>query len=113
MSAGALNSPHILIMSGVGPKDTLQKYNIPLVADLPVGQNLMNHIGLNLYFVMEKHSNDRVLNWATTMDYFLNKQGIMTSTGITQVSFLNNIANNFMNSKAKKMTKSVSKLELN
>ena len=41
LSAGAFQSPQLLMVSGVGPKAILQSYNIPLVQDLPgVGQNL-------------------------------------------------------------------------
>lgn len=86
LSAGALNTPHILLISGIGPKETLENYGIPVIVDLPVGKNLQNHLGVNFYFILEKMENDRVLNWATVMDYFLEKDGIMTSTGITQAS---------------------------
>ncbi|MCJ1439475.1 hypothetical protein MMC27_008869 [Xylographa pallens] len=44
ISAGAYNTPQILMLSGIGPADELQKHNIPLVVDAPhVGTNLFNH----------------------------------------------------------------------
>ncbi|GAB6032143.1 hypothetical protein CHUAL_010798 [Chamberlinius hualienensis] len=46
LSAGAINSPALLMLSGVGPADHLNQLNIPIVADLQgVGQNLHNHLG--------------------------------------------------------------------
>uniref|UniRef100_A0A0B7JVM3 Glucose-methanol-choline oxidoreductase N-terminal domain-containing protein n=1 Tax=Bionectria ochroleuca TaxID=29856 RepID=A0A0B7JVM3_BIOOC len=45
ISGGAFQSPQILMVSGVGPKDQLEKFNINVVADLPgVGQNLWDHV---------------------------------------------------------------------
>ncbi len=45
VSAGAFQSPQILMVSGVGPAATIQKHGIPLVADRPgVGQNMQDHI---------------------------------------------------------------------
>ncbi|XP_025103510.1 uncharacterized protein LOC112569801 [Pomacea canaliculata] len=44
LSAGAVGSPQILQLSGVGPKDLLEKLKIPVVADLPVGDNLHDHV---------------------------------------------------------------------
>ena len=42
---GAINSPQLLLLSGIGPADQLAEFDIPLVMDLPgVGQNLMDHI---------------------------------------------------------------------
>lgn len=41
LSAGVFQSPQLLMVSGIGPKATLSKYGIPVIADLPgVGQNL-------------------------------------------------------------------------
>ncbi|KAL1886268.1 hypothetical protein Plec18167_000197 [Paecilomyces lecythidis] len=45
LSAGAFQSPQVLLLSGVGPKETLDQFDIPVVADLPgVGQNMWDHI---------------------------------------------------------------------
>ena len=42
---GAINSPQLLMLSGIGPAGHLREMGIPLVQDLPgVGQNLMDHI---------------------------------------------------------------------
>ena len=45
ISAGAFQSPQLLMVSGIGPKAVLQQYNISVVKDLPgVGQNMWDHI---------------------------------------------------------------------
>ncbi|KUJ18909.1 choline dehydrogenase-like protein [Mollisia scopiformis] len=45
LAAGAVHSPQILILSGVGPKKTLDQFNISLVHDLPgVGTNFQDHL---------------------------------------------------------------------
>ena len=44
LSSGGLRSPHLLLLSGVGPADHLRSFGISVVHDLPgVGQNLRNH----------------------------------------------------------------------
>ena len=44
LSAGALKSPHILMLSGIGPKDQLDEYGIDVLQNTPgVGANLRNH----------------------------------------------------------------------
>jgi len=45
LSAGPINSPQLLMLSGVGPKDHLKHHHIPLIQDLPVGTNLLDHYG--------------------------------------------------------------------
>ncbi|OHW94724.1 glucose-methanol-choline oxidoreductase [Colletotrichum incanum] len=45
LTAGAFQSPQLLQVSGVGPKDLLSKYGIPVVADVPaVGQGMRDHM---------------------------------------------------------------------
>jgi choline dehydrogenase len=47
LSAGAIGSPKILMLSGIGPADALGNFGIPVVAESPrVGQNLMEHPGV-------------------------------------------------------------------
>ncbi|KAK4197981.1 putative GMC oxidoreductase [Triangularia verruculosa] len=44
LAGGTYNSPQILKLSGVGPKEELESFNIPVVVDLPgVGTNLQDH----------------------------------------------------------------------
>ncbi|QLG49336.1 GMC family oxidoreductase [Natrinema halophilum] len=45
LSAGAINSPQLLLLSGVGPADHLETHDIDVVEDLPgVGRNLQDHL---------------------------------------------------------------------
>lgn len=44
IAGGAFNSPQILMVSGIGPAEHLQEFDIPVVVDLPgVGRNLMDN----------------------------------------------------------------------
>ncbi|KAL4702732.1 hypothetical protein ACJJTC_001477, partial [Scirpophaga incertulas] len=43
VSAGAINSPKLLMLSGIGPKEQLDSFGIEVKADLPVGENLQDH----------------------------------------------------------------------
>lgn len=44
LSGGAINTPQLLMLSGIGPRDELEMNGIPVLADLPVGLNLQDHI---------------------------------------------------------------------
>ena len=51
LSAGAIRSPQMLMLSGIGPKDELEQFGIPLVQELPgVGQSLWNHLSAHATF---------------------------------------------------------------
>uniref|UniRef100_A0A131YSQ1 Choline dehydrogenase n=1 Tax=Rhipicephalus appendiculatus TaxID=34631 RepID=A0A131YSQ1_RHIAP len=50
LSAGTVGSAQLLLLSGVGPREDLEKLQIPVVADLPVGRNLQDHVALMLGF---------------------------------------------------------------
>ena len=49
MSAGAIGSPHLLMLSGVGPKNHLTELGIEVNADLPVGHNLQDHLMIFMF----------------------------------------------------------------
>lgn len=55
LSAGSLQSPQILQLSGIGPASLLQRHGIGVVHDLPgVGQNLQDHLQLRLMYKVSK-----------------------------------------------------------
>ena len=55
LSAGAIKSPHLLMLSGIGPGDQLQQFGIPTVREIPgVGQNLWNHLSAQVTFKVKE-----------------------------------------------------------
>lgn len=44
LSAGSVNSPPLLMLSGIGPRNVLKKHKIPIKSDLAVGHNLYDHL---------------------------------------------------------------------
>ena len=55
LAAGALQSPHILLLSGVGPADEVKRHEIAVACDAPeVGRNLQDHLDISLIWEMSK-----------------------------------------------------------
>ncbi|XP_017065811.1 glucose dehydrogenase [FAD, quinone] [Drosophila eugracilis] len=44
LSAGAFNSPQLLMLSGIGPEDNLKAIGVPLIQALPVGKKMYDHM---------------------------------------------------------------------
>ncbi|CAB4066419.1 unnamed protein product [Lepeophtheirus salmonis] len=82
LSAGAIGSPTILMHSGVGHAQHLKDLNIPLVKDLPVGDNLQDHITTMLgpLLVNQSASFDVIetMSFSTMWDYFVHGKGPLT-----------------------------------
>ena len=81
LSAGALNTPQLLMLSGIGPADHLARHGISTVVDNPnVGAHLMDH---PLYTVNFETSAKGTLDAAESprhlADYFLRRRGLLTS----------------------------------
>ncbi|XP_047529743.1 ecdysone oxidase-like [Vanessa atalanta] len=54
VSSGSINTPKLLMLSGIGPKEHLESHNIKVMSALPVGLNYQDHWLLQLSFKMEK-----------------------------------------------------------
>ncbi|XP_076466560.1 glucose dehydrogenase [FAD, quinone]-like [Babylonia areolata] len=92
LSAGAIGSPRILMLSGVGNKKHLQEIGIPVKADLPVGENLMDHslfavpISLNVSIGVTK---ERLTSIWEVIKYYTFGKGIFSSNyGVETLAFL-------------------------
>ncbi|KAF5303556.1 hypothetical protein FQR65_LT08157 [Abscondita terminalis] len=80
VSAGAINSPQLLMLSGIGPKNDLEKMKIQLVKDLPVGQNLQDH---PTYFALHFVTNytEPIIPLTENVEQYLNGFGRLTVGG--------------------------------
>lgn len=88
VSAGSINSPQLLMLSGVGPKNDLEHLNIPVIKDLKVGYNLQDHMALStLAFLVNESvtiSDYGVQNPTHILDYLINSKGPYTIPGGAQ-----------------------------
>jgi choline dehydrogenase len=81
LSAGAINSPQLLQLSGIGPADLLRKHGITPVLDQPnVGANLMDHVGINYTYRAKIPTLNTILRpwWGKLwvgMQYLLTRSG--------------------------------------
>ena len=56
VTAGAVGSPKLLMLSGIGPADALRSHNIDVVQDLAgVGQNLQDHFDIDIVYELKDH----------------------------------------------------------
>jgi choline dehydrogenase len=92
ISAGAIMSPQLLMLSGIGPKAHLESHNIPVKKDLPVGKNLQDHISgfVGPFLIDEPKSMlfDRDINAKSMMEFTEKGTGPVSSTGIQASAFL-------------------------
>lgn len=95
LSAGAINSPHLLMVSGIGPAEHLQEVGVPVVHNLPgVGQNLQDHIAVGgLVFLIDHPVGfvmNRLVNLNSALRYAFTEDGPLTSSiGLEAVAFIN------------------------
>jgi len=90
LAAGALQSPQLLQLSGVGPGALLQQFGIPIVRDLPgVGENLQDHLQLRVLYRCTKPitTNDDLNSWWRSarigLEWLLRRTGPL-AVGINQ-----------------------------
>ncbi|XP_035736015.1 glucose dehydrogenase [FAD, quinone]-like, partial [Vespa mandarinia] len=94
LSAGAINTPQLLMLSGIGAKNHLEDLGIPVIQNSPgVGQNLQDHISIvGLTFLIDHEISfvyNRILNINSILKYAITENGPLTSSiGIDAVGFL-------------------------
>ena len=81
LSGGALNSPHLLMLSGIGPADPLRRQGITVRSALEgVGANLQDHLDIcTLQRSTLPVSYDRTNDVAVALEFLLHRRGIGTS----------------------------------
>lgn len=85
LSAGTVNTAKLLMLSGIGPRDHLQELGIPVIQNLPVGQNLQDHVAAYMgpFFINKQRAIllDRDLTPSAFVQWFLGGTGILSTTG--------------------------------
>jgi choline dehydrogenase len=94
LSAGAIGSPHLMQVSGLGPADLLGDHQVPVTVDLPgVGENLQDHLQLRTVYRVQgaRTVNTLYRNWLTRagmgLQYLLLRSGPMTMPPSTLGAF--------------------------
>lgn len=88
ISGGVINSPQILMLSGIGPKEHLEELGIPVVQDLPVGKILHDHQIFPVLFFSTNISTNNELPVDEYIKNYIQGFGILaTANGISGVGF--------------------------
>jgi choline dehydrogenase len=94
LAAGAMNTPRLLLLSGIGPADELRALGIDVVVDVPeVGRNLQNHPGVDLQY-STRHEDSLTSELGVvgrvklTADWVLRKKGLGTTNFFETGAFL-------------------------
>lgn len=91
LSAGSINSPKILMLSGVGPKEHLDYFGIHVIQDLRVGENLHDHVTVRGVIISINETATTASEEERMEDlekYQYNRKGPLSSTGPLQVGVL-------------------------
>ncbi|KAL0106761.1 hypothetical protein PUN28_015364 [Cardiocondyla obscurior] len=94
LCAGAINTPQLLLISGIGSASALKKHEIPVVQDLPeVGQNLFDHLNVPIYVNLRERVSITLVKLQTlpeVFNYFAFGTGWLATNGVMGLGRANN-----------------------
>lgn len=93
LCAGAIGSPHLLMLSGIGPRDELTKANITVVAESPVGIGLQDHVvflGLVVTTNEDYIGLEKLVNNESMFEYGFNHSGLWAVPGAYEALLFTN-----------------------
>ncbi|KAJ8917314.1 hypothetical protein NQ315_002332 [Exocentrus adspersus] len=97
VSGGAINSPQLLMVSGIGPKTHLESLGIEAVTDLPVGENFNDHVMFQgLYYKIDSGAVNLAPPFALLDEfyaYFTRRIGGLAGISITNLNGFVNTRN--------------------
>ncbi|MGX9787182.1 GMC family oxidoreductase [Mycobacterium sp. MMS18-G62] len=80
LCSGAINSPQLLMLSGIGDRDQLSEHGIDVVADAPdVGTNLLDHLVVPLGFDVPNDTLFTAEKPVQLINYLVRRRGMLTS----------------------------------
>ena len=91
LSAGTYGSPQLLMLSGIGPAAQLGGFNIATALDLPVGEELQDHVLAGVTYRSNEPSLLRVGSADDVELYMKERKGPLTSNGIGAGAFLSTV----------------------
>ncbi|XP_043277851.1 neither inactivation nor afterpotential protein G isoform X2 [Venturia canescens] len=93
LSTGAVNTPQLMMLSGVGPTEELRRYQIPLVKNLPqVGRNLFDHLNVPIYINLETPVSitlKKMQKLSEVFKYMVFGSGLLATNGIVGIGRAN------------------------
>ncbi|WP_314340469.1 GMC family oxidoreductase N-terminal domain-containing protein [Acinetobacter guillouiae] len=93
ISAGAIGSPKVLLLSGIGPKEHLQEVGIECIQELPVGDNFHDHLHMSVNATVTTENSllgeDKGMKAIKHgLQWYLTRSGLLTSNILEGAGFI-------------------------
>ncbi|KAJ8718695.1 hypothetical protein PYW08_002932 [Mythimna loreyi] len=96
VSAGAVKTPQLLMLSGIGPPEILQRLKIKIVSpNSEVGRNFHDHMNMPIYVSVQKPISvtlSKVFTFTTIVEYFWRNTGLLSFPPLSGVEYQNSSA---------------------
>ncbi|XP_075156916.1 glucose dehydrogenase [FAD, quinone]-like [Haematobia irritans] len=91
VAAGSLDTPKLLMLSGIGPQEVLKPLNIPMINHLPVGENLQDHVLVQLFVKFNGSQQTKEDQLDSVYQYLVYQKGPLASLSVSSLVGLVNV----------------------